>query len=135
MKTVLTCLMLLACSQVPPQPVGCLHYEPAVVELTGELVEVEEYGPPGYGEDPATDQRVKVPMLKLAKPVNVCGDPNSDTNQSSFSGLDRIQVVTDDQDYRDWIDRRVTVRGTLSEAMTGHHYTNVLLTIKEVQGG
>lgn len=133
MKLAAFCLALATCGQAPKDTVGCLRYEPVVVELTGTLVVAMEYGPPGYGENPAKDQRVQVLMIKLDRPVDVCGDPESETNQSAFRDVRRIQLITDDKDYRPWIGRRVVIRGTLSEAITGHHYTDVLLTVRELR--
>ena len=43
----------------------CLSYEPEVVELDGQLVVQSKYGPPNFGEQPKTDQKVQVPVLLL----------------------------------------------------------------------
>jgi hypothetical protein len=40
---------------------------PPMVSLTGILKSKMEYGPPGYGETPKTDPKIKIFVLKLSK--------------------------------------------------------------------
>ncbi len=48
-----------------------LSYEPAVIQLEGQLTMELKYGPPNYGEQPKTDAKVRVPVLMLIRSVNV----------------------------------------------------------------
>ncbi len=113
-----------------------LDYEPAVVELAGKLVVEHKYGPPNYGENPKTDQKVRVPILTLSEPINVRGDPKSQINDSmSVEGATRIQLVfvVGGPDWKQSIEKKVRVKGTLFHAITGHHYTAVLVEVQEIQ--
>ena len=110
-------------------------YEPAVVQLGGTLIVEKRFGPPNYGEDPATDAQLRIPMLLLASPVNVRGDPNDDLNNTTVTGVRKIQLIflTGGPAYKRLIGKSVVVAGTLSQAMTGHHFTPVVLTVSEVR--
>lgn len=111
-----------------------LSYEPAVVELEGRLTIQTKYGPPGYGEDPKTDVKVRVPILLLPEEVNVRGDPENELNQESVNGVKQIQLVLPTgRSFSKFVGRRVHVRGTLFHSFTGHHYTPVLMIVHELK--
>jgi Domain of unknown function (DUF4431) len=112
---------------------SCLSYEPAIVQVEGRLLHVERFGPPGYGEDPEVDQRVSVPILQLAEPTKICGDPDSEVNNESFDGITEVQLDPGGTSYRMLIDADVVATGTLSRAVTGHHYTEVILRLTKLE--
>ena len=114
---------------------GCLSFEPRTVELRGRLSIQQKYGPPNYGEDSATDQKVQVPILVLDHPVNVCGDSTSQVNSESVHDVKEIQLVLPDgaHAYDRLMNQSVVVTGTLSAAVSGHHYTPVVLTIRKAK--
>lgn len=124
---------VICCSQGRESSSDCLKYEPAVVQLAGELVQVERFGPPGYGEHPAEDQRVRVPILRLDTPIDVYGDMTSELNWEGFERIRKLQLIMDDHNPDRWLRSHVRVHGTLSQAMTGHHYTDVVLTVSEIR--
>ena len=116
------------------QDIKWLSYEPTVVELEGKLTVEMKYGPPNYGENPKTDERVRVPLLLLSQAVNVRGDPKSDLNAESVKGVTRIQLVfKGGTTYRQFTGKKVVVKGTLFRGHTGHHYTDVLMTVLEIR--
>jgi hypothetical protein len=130
-------LSLLASSlngQADSQAGSWLAYEPAVVNLEGKLVVLAKYGPPNFGKSPRTDQKLKVPVLVLSHRVNVKGTPGSELNSESIQGVRQIQLVflTNEIPYRYLVRKEVAVRGTLFRAHTGHHYTDVLLTVQQI---
>src|SRR5215510_4345751 len=102
-----------------------LSYEPATVLLEGRLTVQREYGPPNYGENPKTDEKVKVPVLVLSVPINVRGTPGDVQNATSVRGVHRIQLVftNGETSYKEFVGKLVLVNGTLFHAETGHHYT------------
>ena len=55
----LTALLVAAAPAAARQPpaVRCLRYAPDTVEMTGRLERHTFYGAPGYGEDPAHDEK------------------------------------------------------------------------------
>jgi Domain of unknown function (DUF4431) len=112
-----------------------LQYEPSVVELQGNLTEVDEFGPPNFGENPNLDTKVRVPILVLSEPINVRGDPASQLNAESFKGIRDIQLIFSGgaAAYSAFIDRHVVVKGTLFRAESGHHYTDVVLDVTEIR--
>ncbi len=112
-----------------------LSYEPATVELQGRLIVQWKYGPPNFGEQPKTDQRVKVPILVLTKPVNVRGTPGDAHNAISVEGAKRIQLTFANvgTDYKGLIGKDVVVRGTLFHAFSGHHYTDVVMDASSIE--
>src|SRR5260370_35171792 len=52
-----------------------VSYGPTVVQLKGRLVVERRYGPPGFGENPKTDAKMRVLILVLFKPAGVPGNP------------------------------------------------------------
>ncbi len=66
-RSVLILVLLLAAQSVIAK--DTYKFEPAVVELTGKLVEKVFYGPPGYGEDPKSDSKEHAAILLLSKPI------------------------------------------------------------------
>jgi hypothetical protein len=109
---------------------ACLHYEPDTVRVTGHLSRHMYYGAPGYGEDPRHDEREVGFYLDLPAPI--CMVPGGDEVDVARRGIRRIQLVLDENGYarlRPLLGKTVTLRGTLSGAITGHHHTPVLLTV------
>lgn len=109
-----------------------LHYEPAVVSLSGILVIEDHYGPPNYGENPDTDEIDKVRILKLDTPVDVVGDPNADNFNSELeTGVQKMQLVSSLK-LIDLEGQHVTVEGTLYHQFNAHHVTKVLITVEKI---
>ena len=113
-----------------------LCYEPCVVKLTGQLVTAEEFGPPNFGENPDTDSKVVIYLLKLQKPISVRNDPQSRINVDSLENVKEIQLEFSRplQDYRRFLKKNIIVRGKLFEAHTGHHYRKVLMSVDHIEG-
>lgn len=138
MKHTLTLLILTVLATVAfPQSVPAqrwLHYEPERVELDGQLVIQSKYGPPNYGEDPGTDQKVKVPVLMLPYRVSMFAPADGDNTNPVYS-IRQIQLAFTDNttSYKNLIGKNVVVTGTLFKAHTGHHYTQVVLTVGSIQ--
>jgi hypothetical protein len=112
-----------------------LSYEPAVVELRGKLITRMYYGPPNYGENPKTDSKEVLPFLVLSKPVNVRGypDPNAGPpEQVTVENVRRMELVLT-LPHKNMIGKNVIVTGTLFHAFTGHHHTDVLMTVQTIR--
>jgi len=110
-----------------------LHYEPAVVKLSGLLVTQYVYGPPGFGEDPETDQIDRKWELRLFAPVDVIGTPGDDINSESENDVGRVGLVNFSKlNLSAHLGKRVMLEGTLFHAHTAHHHTKVLLSVKKV---
>jgi hypothetical protein len=78
--------------------------------------------------------RRQIAVLRLDRSVSVEGDPNSDLNHGSYSDVERIQLVTlNRQPFSPYAGKRVEVVGTLFEKITGHHYTDVLIIVRQIE--
>jgi len=109
-----------------------VDYEPAVVTLSGRLVEKEPFGPPDFGEDPDTDMRAVRQLLVLDEPLNVRGAPGSDFNADDARGVREVQL--------EWrakpaavLGRRARVQGTLRHGIAPLDFTEVLLAVAHIE--
>ena len=126
---------------MPQKTAKWYKYEPEVVTLKGELLSKSAYGPPNYGENPRTDKKVKYYVLKLETPINVKGDPKSEVNTDTYENISEIQMVLiegitakeDMKSMEDKVNKKVTVQGMLFQAITGHHYTKVLIKVRHIE--
>jgi hypothetical protein len=116
------------------QGIAWLSYEPAVVELRGTLSVVERYGPPNFGETPDLDQKLRVPILQLERPVNVAGDTSSQANPDTIRDVREIQLVFvgGRSDYEEYVDGYVVVTGRLLQRVSGHHFTAVVMMVESI---
>lgn len=112
-----------------------LSYEPQTVGLDGRLVIQFKYGPPNYGEQPQTDQKVKVPVLVLKNPVSVLSSQEDGYNSQPVYRTTQIQLAFIDSGtaYNNLIGKNVAVTRSLFHAHTGHHYTHVVLKVRSIE--
>src|SRR4051794_27856573 len=61
------------------------------IQLEGTLTERTFYGPPGFGESPATDVRDRVLVVRLARPISA--QPTADAKARDSVNLDAIENV------------------------------------------
>lgn len=121
-----------ACAQ--EQLTACLPYSPVVVTLTGSLRLEHRLGPPGYGENPQTDRRMAILVLRLRQSISTCGQPGDPVNPDSLHDVTEIQlVVTARSEASALVGQRVQVRGTLEQATLGPHFTAVVMSVIEIQ--
>ncbi|GAB1596434.1 DUF4431 domain-containing protein [Lysobacter claricitrinus] len=104
---------------------GCLRYEPDVVTLSGTLLTRTFYGPPNFGEDPATDSKERQVLLRLDAPI--CTITSADREDVAEADQRDVTLVQTDLDLRPYIGKHVRVQGTLFHAITAHHHTSVLI--------
>jgi Domain of unknown function (DUF4431) len=126
-----------ACTRYPPPTAtSCLRYEPGVVRLSGVLELSRRYGPPGYGENPSSDQQLDVPILKLSRAVDVCADTTSAANSEAIRNVTQIQLIfRDPARQRMYAGRSLVATGTLFRAQSGRHFTPVVMTVRRVEAG
>jgi hypothetical protein len=111
-----------------------LSYEPTTVTLAGTLEAERRFGPPNYGENPETDVKLDIPMLHLERSIRVRGNKRDDVNVKSFENIQKIQLIflPSRAPYSTLVGQKVEVAGTLSQAITGRHFTDVVLTVQEI---
>jgi hypothetical protein len=110
-----------------------VDYEPAVVELKGKLVVKTYFGPPNYGENPRTDSKEKEWVVYLNKPINVRKKtgPDAEYENTSIEDVGELQLVLSIP-HKEWIGKKVIVKGTLFRAISGHHHTEVLMHVQSI---
>lgn len=112
-----------------------LDYAPSMVTLEGIIERGRFYGPPGYGENPRKDRIEVVYFVKLAKPINVRGNPMSDINSETERDLKKVQlskVLEIWQTLKGMVGRRVVIKGHLFHALTGHDHTRVVIDVSDI---
>jgi hypothetical protein len=111
----------------------CLNYEPAVVTLTGKITRHLEYGPPGYGESPATDAKEVYWYLDLDEAVCTTATAGDTPDDQGEEDIGRLQIVFlhGYPQGGGWVGHRASITGTLFHAITGHHHTPVLITAEQ----
>ena len=108
------------------------------VELRGVLQVGTFYGPPNFGDDPATDSLESSFYLQLLAElrVNEAAVPPDARPLPRWVYMIQLVPVTADsrtwQQLRDLVGSTVQLRGTLMAAHTGHHHSPVLLIVSEV---
>lgn len=110
------------------------QYEPVVSTIHGTLSSKVYWGPPGYGEDTTADEKENVYLLILDKGINIQAPKKdlSDGYNAAINNVMQLQLVNQ-QSLDAYLNKNVTVTGTLFGAQTGHHHTDVLLDVKSIK--
>lgn len=110
------------------------QYEPAVSTIHGTLSSKVYWGPPGYGEDTTVDEKENVYLLVLDKGINIQAPKKdlSDGYNAAINNVMQLQLVNQ-QSLDAYLNKNVTVTGTLFGAQTGHHHTDILLDVKSIK--
>lgn len=100
-------------------------------QLEGQLTTRLFYGPPNYGENPDTDEKVYPYLLKLKEPISITSEDGLD----SFE-LDEFHLVVINKDHFKFLEEQmgnnIDVKGQFFLAHTGHHRTPVLIEIESL---
>ncbi len=112
---------------------SCLAFDGPLVTLSGTTFSRIYFGPPGYGLNPEQDIRERATLLLLDAPL--CVEENS-ASQAPFEGnvivIQLAAIHISPESVAKAQGRRVTVRGTLFHALTGHHRTAVLVDVHSI---
>jgi len=88
--------------------------------IYGKLTLETFYGPPGFGEDPINDEKVKQYILVLEE------DP--------FEDHPKMQIeYVGDMDLTKFLNKKVRVSGTFFSSLTGYHNTPILIDAKSIE--
>jgi len=111
------------------------HFEPNVSIIEGKLIKRMYYGPPNYGENPDTDAKQYPFILLLDDPIDVIA-LEDDIHNSDKLEVTEIQVVPKNKEETElveqYINKRITIQGTLFEAIFGGHHTDVLIYVERI---
>lgn len=119
-----------------PDSAACWPPEPASVTLEGRVRAETRYGPPGYGESPETDSRIRIHLLELPAPIDVCLEnaPDNHGGPRRALGLREIHLVGLPPDQlAGLVGQRVRVRGSLVYAAWAHDFTPVVLHARDLR--
>jgi hypothetical protein len=133
-------LLTLSCStKVLKQEVveKCLNFEPEKVQLTGLLYSKSFPGPPNYEDIKKGD---KVEIYWLIKTIkDFCVNDTKDNWAGKLLNQSEVQLVIMPAIFdlyktkKSLIGKNVIVKGTLFPQMSGHHKTNVLITVESLE--
>ncbi len=141
---IIPALALMACStnpqtdqeatEVKAENASEYQYEPAISTIHGTLSTKVYWGPPGYGEDTTVDEKENVYLLLLDKGINIQAPKKdlSDGYNAAINNVMQLQLVNQ-QSLDAYLNKNVTITGTLFGAQTGHHHTDVLLDVKTIK--
>lgn len=101
--------------------------ENAEVTVAGTIARETFAGPPNYESVAKGDEAELYWILTASEPVAICpaGTPEQ-----------RLQLLLDEKQYKRYksmLGKPVVVKGAIWSAQTGHHHTNALITVAEVQ--
>lgn len=123
----LTAIAFIICASAHAS--GCEQYDRPATALTGTVTVETFFGPPGYGESPATDLKEQQAFLHLVRPLCTVA------SQDSPAEHDQVTVTLvplGKFDLEPFAGKLVTVSGSLFPAISGHHHTPVLIGISHV---
>ena len=110
---------------------GCVAYELDTVQVDGVLERRTYPGPPNYESVSRGDAREVGYYMRLTD--GLCVTRNLDATNVPTAGVRRVQLIVDAEQakrLRRLVGRRVTMRGSLTHASTGHHHAELLLTLQ-----
>jgi hypothetical protein len=127
----------MAQQEIAGKAIPSYQYDTAGIRLEGTLMERKVYGPPGYGETPAKDERDTILILKLSHPISVEPTANAEANGSASldpeKSIHEVQLFVDRSqtaEARKLLGKVVVAVGTLNEAAAPSQYTKVWLDTK-----
>jgi hypothetical protein len=113
----------------------CYYYESDTINLTGEMVRDTFPGPPNYESIKEGDAAEIYWVLQLEKPIcmNAVADDDNNVDRQNVTQLQMVMDIDMYKKYRELLYKTVTVKGTLFGAQTGHHHTDVLITVISIK--
>jgi hypothetical protein len=111
-------------------PSGCLT--PGVIRLRGALRREVHFGPPGYGENPETDERDTIIALILRSPLRLWPDSASGERRPAAISDRRITLWHVTESALDAIGKTVTVYGFLHEASFAHEFGPLVMQVDSI---
>jgi len=114
----------------------CFEYEPKLATIAGTL-NVKYYpGPPNFEDVNKGDAKEGALIVDVDSLFCVKGNPEDELNKEDLNNQRELQLVILKDALWPIINRnkgkKITVTGMLFQAMTGHHRTEVLMTLEKV---
>ena len=127
------CFLLLVLSKGNAHNEGTHRYESEECVLKGVLVYIVDYGPPGHGDTPEIDKKERYFALELNHPIDVIADEKDRVNVT-HRGVNIIQLIGYGLiNSERFLNKRVSVKGTLFSSHADDHHTDVLMSLKKIK--
>lgn len=133
-------LITISCSTKTPRQDSvekCLNYEPEKNQLIGLLYSKSFPGPPNYEDIKKGDKEEIYWLIKTTKVF--CVNDTKDNwagkilNQSEVQLIIMPSALNLYKTKKSLLGKNVIVKGTLFPQMSGHHKTNVLITVESLE--
>jgi hypothetical protein len=105
------------------------------VKIAGTLVRRTFAGPPNYESVRHGDAPETYWLVQLSEPACIIGDSTERDLNQAHANIREIQLVVDKDVYQSkkrLVGQKVLATGTLFGAISGHHHTPVLLTLRSL---
>jgi hypothetical protein len=111
------------------------YFEPDISEVIGTLKVEMFYGPPNFGDSPETDSKEYSYILYPDHTINVIqkSDKEQDFNFTTNDIVKFQLVPISDISLHSLVNKKIKVTGTFFGQHTGHHHTDVLLSVTKVE--
>ena len=105
-----------------------LKYEPHINSLQGNLKSID------LCASESSLSPCPIYLLTLHQPIDIEGDPNSETNREDALGVEQIQVILPNLPLIGDLEfpTAVQLSGTLFRAHTAYHRTEILMTVQNI---
>ncbi len=117
------------------QPIT-VHYAPEKITVEGLLEENSGFIP-SEGSDPKSDGKQTYYVIWAAQPLDVIGpeEPETLLEQQNVTelGIERIQVVGDNNRLGALLNKKVRATGVLFHAHLPEHFTSVVMEVEELK--
>jgi hypothetical protein len=116
------------------QSKDCLKYEPNVVQLIGVVSQDTMPLTLNWKTDATGGDNFELEcIIHLSSPVCVNGEPNDSINvsENNIGEMQLFLTLTQMRECHKYIGKKVTVTGTLFHGFSEHHYTSVIVRVKE----
>ena len=106
------------------------YFEPSISIITGKLKSEVVFGPPNYGENQDTDSKESIYFLQLEKPVSIIPSDSDQVDNVKIENVKSIQLVgIKINTIKSKIGQMITLKGTFSMPISGHHHSVVIFNI------
>ena len=103
-----------------------------IATLTGKLTIEMFSGPPNYGEETSNDVKEEEYVLLLENSLNMLAPLTDSSFYVEKPNIKKLQLISGTS-LKHHLNSNIKVTGTLMRAQTGHHHTEVLLEVKNIQ--
>ena len=133
-------LIAISCSTKTPKQDAvekCLNYEPEKIQLIGLLYSKSFPGPPNFEDIKKGDKEENYWLIKTTK--DFCVNDTKDNWAGKILNQSEVQLVIMPsalnlyETKKSLLGKNVIVKGTLFPQMSGHHKTNVLITVESLE--